>query len=160
MSDLLECSDEPYVSYRFLDKNLIRCRFFIHYGFLRVRGLVVSDRFVLVGGGSINMLTCSEAVIVTRGRPVYIGNVYCGKLYLVGVRYPIIIDQGKVVELYCRNTLFNQLSVRKLFISGRSGFRKLVDCREIVFNDPHTWFEEMRCSPSKVVFNYKLFIES
>ncbi len=152
--DIFECDSDCFIGS--LRAGNVRCNELLLYGYVDVKGLMVVDKLVIVGGGYINMLTCSEALIITRGKPLYIDKMYCYKAFIIGAKHPVLIREARIVELNCSNTLINQLKAKKMILNKRCGVRILKECSEIVFNDPHCWFEVLEKKPVNTKYNYSL----
>jgi len=151
-----ECSEESQIIYGDFRENVVNCKELIVYGNIRINGLIVVDRLVLIGGGYINLVTCREAVFVSYGRPLIINNLYCEKTFIVGGRYPVIIRNCSCVELCCCKCFLNKVRARNMIVGSRCGVRELMDCKQIVFNDPYCWVEKWGCGEAYIRYNYKL----
>ncbi len=152
--DVLECDSRFYVGG--IKCNMVKCRELIIYGRIEVRGLAIIDKLVLVGNGYINLLACNETLIITRGKPFIVDRLYCRKAYLIGAKHPIVLGFTKTSEIYTSNVLIEELKTKTALFNKRTGIKKLLNCNELIFKDPHCWIEELLVKPSRVKYEYRI----
>lgn len=155
-ADTYECREDSTVLHGYNVFGILRCKNLVVVGYLKVRGLALADEIVVIGGSSIEVLTCDRAIFLTRAMPIVVDQMFSRELYSSGVRYPVIIHKLKAVNAALINTLVNEVEVKKLIMNKKTGIRELVRCDELVFNDPHCWIENIYRKPRKIRYNYSL----
>ncbi|MEM4619465.1 MAG: hypothetical protein QW607_04555 [Desulfurococcaceae archaeon] len=151
--DYYECFNEDILTGRINLRN-IKCPSLVLIGYTSVKGIVVSDNLVIVGGGFINFLACNRCLIISHSKPFILNRVYCKKAYIIGTRHPVIVKYIKTGEAYLSNTVVDEIESNRLIVNRRVCISSLKKCIEVVFKTPYCWIEELNCKPFQVLFEY------
>lgn len=152
-SDVCEYSDEAVFTGRIRVSSINSPRVVL-IGSFSVKGLVVTNELVIIGNGYVNLATCYNGLVISYGKPIYINRIYCNKLYVIGSKHPVLINYGKIGELYVTHSIVKELYSRKLYAVRRVNIVELNECRELFFKEPYNWIEFLNCNTDKVVLNY------
>ncbi|MET1160567.1 MAG: hypothetical protein ABWW65_06350 [Thermoprotei archaeon] len=157
--DIYECTDEYVVLAGNSVFNTLRCKELAIIGYTRIKGLAVVDKILVIGSGRINILTCSEGIILgmsSSKKPLVLENIFCEKLVIAGIRRPVIVQRVRSAELYVTNSLLGSVDSKKFVVGERVGVRRLSSCEDLVFMDPHVWIEDLLVKPKKITYAYTI----
>lgn len=124
-------------------------------GYVHVKNLLLTHDLLIIGGGRIRELIGNNIIINSNEAPFFIDKLKAKQAYLLGGRHPIIVHDAFIFHSYLKHTLVSTMKSKKIIFSERSRIKILTDCNELYFIDPHTFIEELRCSPNRYVFKYE-----
>jgi len=124
-------------------------------GRVQVNGTISADKLTVIGHGLASTIEVKEAYLIANG-PLFIDVLKANKALIIGRRGSIIADFIEADTLFMERSYASRIVVQTLKLSWGVGIRILENAREIVFYDPHVWFEEIRAENPAITYKYSI----
>ena len=147
--------EEPVVIVGGIKAVSVKAKDITVIGRLQVSGTLSAERIMLIGHGLVSRIEACEAYLIANG-PLFIDVIRADKAYLFGRTGSVIVDFISSKELFMERSYASRISAEKIKLSWGTGIRILEDATEIVFLDPHVWFEKIRPVNPKITYKYSV----
>ncbi len=124
-------------------------------GRVQVNGTISADKLTVIGHGLASRIEVKEAYLIANG-PLFVDVLNTDKALIIGRSGSVIADFIKAGTLFMERSYASRIVVHTLKLSWGAGIRILEDAREIVFYDPHVWFEEIRAENPAITYKYSI----
>lgn len=123
--------------------NVVVTRELAAFGDFRVK-LVVAERAILIGRGSVGALICDECVLSSMGGPISVNMLKARSALLMGGRHPVVVTQCEAGEgLYAYRSLIGNATGRTIVMGAMSSIKRLEHFARLIFVDPHSYIEDI-----------------
>jgi len=148
-------AEEPVVIIGGIKAVTVKANDITVIGRIQVSGTLSADKIMLIGHGLASRVEAREAYLIANG-PLFIDVIKADKAYLFGRSGSVIADFIKSRELFMERSYASRISAEKIRLSWGTGIRVLEEASEIVFLDPHVWFEEIRPVNPRITYKYSI----